>query len=53
VSYGGDTTKLFDEDLPAYWEARGWTTDKGIPTAETLRALGIDDVAEAIAVQHR
>ena len=40
------TDKIFNEDLPAYWEARGWTTDKGIPTVETLKELGIDDIAE-------
>jgi aldehyde:ferredoxin oxidoreductase len=46
VSYEGNPDKIFNEDLPAYWEARGWTTDKGIPTVETLKELGIDDIAE-------
>jgi aldehyde:ferredoxin oxidoreductase len=45
VAYEGDPNKLFDEALPAYWETRGWTKDKGIPTLETLKALGIDDIA--------
>jgi len=45
LAYDGNTSKLFDEDLPAYWETRGWTTDKGIPTMDTLKALGIDDIA--------
>jgi aldehyde:ferredoxin oxidoreductase len=49
VAYEGDSTKLFNENLPAYWEARGWTKDKGIPTVETLKELGIDDVAEDYA----
>ena len=53
VAYEGKPEKLFDEALPAYWKARGWTEDKGIPTAETLKELGIDDIAEAIAAQHR
>ncbi len=53
VAYDGDPSKLFDEALPAYWKARGWTEDKGIPTAETLEELGIADIAEAIAAQHR
>jgi aldehyde:ferredoxin oxidoreductase len=52
VAYEGDPAKLFDEALPAYWKARGWTEDKGIPTLETLRELGITDVAEEIAKQH-
>jgi aldehyde:ferredoxin oxidoreductase len=34
VAYGGDRNKLFNENLPAYWKARGWTEDKGIPTLE-------------------
>ncbi|HID87963.1 MAG TPA: hypothetical protein EYP55_11410 [Anaerolineae bacterium] len=53
VAYEGDPSKLFDEALPAYWKERGWTEDKGIPTAETLKELGIDDIAEPIAAQHR
>jgi aldehyde:ferredoxin oxidoreductase len=53
VAWEGDFQKLLDEGLPAYWEARGWTQDKGIPTAETLEDLGIEDIAEDIAAQHR
>jgi aldehyde:ferredoxin oxidoreductase len=49
----GGLELALNEYLPAYWKARGWTEDKGIPTAETLQALGIDDIAEAIAAQHR
>lgn len=52
VAYGGDRDKLFNEDLPAYWKARGWTEDKGIPTLETLKALGIDDIAADVANKH-
>jgi aldehyde:ferredoxin oxidoreductase len=52
VAYDGNPDKLFNEDLPAYWKLRGWTEDKGIPTLETLQALGIDDIAGDIAKQH-
>ncbi len=52
VSYEGNMAKLFDEDLPAYWAARGWTEDKGVPTVETLKELGIDEIAEEYAKQH-
>lgn len=51
VAYEGNIDRLFNEALPAYWEARGWTTDKGIPTVETLKALGIDDIAEEYVKQ--
>ncbi len=53
VAWGGDFQKLLDEGLPAYWKERGWTEDKGIPTAEALEELGIDDIAEDIAAQLR
>jgi len=52
VAYEGDQSKLFNEALPAYWKTRGWTEDKGIPTLETLKELGIDDIAGDIAQQH-
>ncbi|HSB66210.1 MAG TPA: aldehyde ferredoxin oxidoreductase C-terminal domain-containing protein [Anaerolineales bacterium] len=52
VAYEGNPAKLFDTDLPAYWKERGWTEDKGIPTLDTLKALGIDDIAGDIAKQH-
>jgi aldehyde:ferredoxin oxidoreductase len=52
VAYEGDTSKLYDEDLPAYWATRGWTEDKGVPTEETLKNLGIDDVALEVARKH-
>ena len=52
VAYDGNSDKLFNEDLPAYWKLRGWTEDKGIPTLETLKSLGIDDIAGDIAKQH-
>lgn len=52
VAYGGNPDKLFNEDLPAYWKLRGWTEDKGIPTLETLKSLGIDDVAGDVAAKH-
>ena len=52
AAYEGNRDKLFNEALPAYWKVRGWTEDKGIPTLETLKALGIDDIAGPIATQH-
>jgi aldehyde:ferredoxin oxidoreductase len=52
VAYEGNPDKLFNEALPAYWKARGWTEDKGVPTLETLKKLGIDDIAGDIAKQH-
>ena len=52
VAYEGNPDKLFNEDLPAYWKARGWTEDKGIPTLDTLKKLGIADIAQDIAKQH-
>jgi len=52
VAYEGNPDKLFDEALPAYWKERGWTEDKGIPTLETLKSLGIDDVAADVASEH-
>jgi aldehyde:ferredoxin oxidoreductase len=54
VSYpDGGLELALNEYLPQYWKARGWTEDKGIPTAETLQALGIDDIAEEIAAKYR
>ena len=52
VAYEGKPDVLFNEALPAYWKERGWTEDKGIPTQETLKKLGIDDVAGDVAAQH-
>ncbi len=52
VAYEGNPAKMFDEDLPAYWKVRGWTEDKGIPTLDTLKELGIDDIAVEYAEQH-
>ncbi len=52
AAYGGDRSKLLNEALPAYWKARGWTEDKGIPTMDTLKALEIDDIVGDIAQQH-
>ncbi|HSM23343.1 MAG TPA: aldehyde ferredoxin oxidoreductase C-terminal domain-containing protein [Anaerolineaceae bacterium] len=52
VAYEGNPDKLFNEDLPAYWAVRGWTEDKGIPTLDTLKSLGIDDVAGDVAAEH-
>jgi aldehyde:ferredoxin oxidoreductase len=52
VAYDGDSSTLFDVNLPAYWKERGWTEDKGVPTQQTLKDLGIDDIAGDIASQH-
>ena len=52
-AFDGDPSKLFDEVLPEYWKKRGWTEDKGIPTAEKLKELEIDDIAEEIAAKIR
>jgi aldehyde:ferredoxin oxidoreductase len=52
VAYEGNTSQLYDVNLPAYWKERGWTEDKGIPTLDTLKDLGIDDIAADIAEQH-
>jgi aldehyde:ferredoxin oxidoreductase len=52
VAYDGDPSKLFDEALPEYWKLRGWTEDQGIPTLDTLKKLGIDDIAEEIAKKY-
>jgi aldehyde:ferredoxin oxidoreductase len=38
------THEAFDRMLDEYYAARGWTRD-GVPTAETLRRLGIEDAA--------
>ena len=52
VAYEGKPDVLFNEALPAYWKERGWTEDKGVPTLDTLKKLGIDDVAADVAKQH-
>ena len=52
VAYEGNPDTLFNESLPAYWKERGWTEDKGIPTLDTLKNLGIDDLAGDVAAQH-
>jgi len=52
IAYEGNADNLYDVALPAYWKERGWTEDKGIPTLETLKSLGIDDIAGDIASQH-
>jgi aldehyde:ferredoxin oxidoreductase len=53
VAYDGNKDKLMNEALPAYWKARGWTEDKGVPLADTLKQLGIDDIAESYAAKLR
>ncbi len=53
VAYGGDVDKVFNQLLPQYWKKRGYTEDKGIPTADKLKELGIDDIAEGIAARLR
>jgi aldehyde:ferredoxin oxidoreductase len=53
VATSGTPDKLFNVELPAYWKARGWSEDKGVPTAAKLKELGIDDIAEALAAKLR
>lgn len=53
LAYDGDKNKLFNQALPAYWKTRGWSEDKGVPLAETLKQLGIDDIAEPWAAKLR
>jgi aldehyde:ferredoxin oxidoreductase len=53
VAASGTPDKLFNEELPAYWKTRGWSEDKGVPTAAKLKELGIDDIAEALAAKLR
>jgi aldehyde:ferredoxin oxidoreductase len=53
VASSGTPDKLFNEELPAYWKTRGWTEDKGVPTADTLKSLGIDNIAEDLAAKLR
>jgi len=37
------STVALDEMLDEYYEARGWDVATGVPTASTLRRLGLDD----------
>jgi aldehyde:ferredoxin oxidoreductase len=53
VAASGTPDKLFNEELPTYWKTRGWSQDKGVPNADTLKTLGIDDIAEALAAKLR
>lgn len=53
LAYDGNKDKLMNEALPAYWKVRGWSEDKGVPLAETLKTLGIDDIAEQYASKLR
>jgi aldehyde:ferredoxin oxidoreductase len=46
-----DKDKLYNEKLPEYWAARGWTTSTGIPTAAKLDELGISDVCGSEAAE--
>jgi aldehyde:ferredoxin oxidoreductase len=52
-AFAGDPGALFDKALPLYWEKRGWSRDKGIPSPEKLRELGISNVAEKVAAALR
>ncbi len=36
---------VFERELEAYYRKRGWDVETGLPTAETLRRLKLDDVA--------
>lgn len=37
--------EIFSRELDAYYRKRGWDVETGLPTAETLRRLKLDDVA--------
>ncbi len=53
AAFEGDPSKLFDQALPEYWKTRGWSEDKGIPSPQKLKELGIADIAEKVAVKLR
>jgi aldehyde:ferredoxin oxidoreductase len=46
-----DWDKTYNEKLPAYYFARGYTTDTGIPTDAKLDELGIKDVVGSYATE--
>ncbi len=37
--------EVFEKELDAYYKKRGWDVASGLPTAETLRRLNLEDVA--------
>ena len=41
----------FEEMKSQYYTLRGWDPQTGVPTQETLRDLGLDDVADALNVK--
>ncbi len=43
------STVALDEMLDEYYEARGWDVATGVPTASTLRGLGLDEWARRLA----
>lgn len=43
------TSADLEEILDEYYEERGWDVKKGIPTAEKLRDLGLEDFANALS----
>ncbi len=53
AAYEGDSSALFDEALPEYWNKRSWSEDKGVPTQSKLESLGLTEIAEDIASQLR
>jgi aldehyde:ferredoxin oxidoreductase len=44
-------TPPFKEMLLAYYDERGWDSDTGIPTANKLRKLGLDDLSTELSLQ--
>jgi aldehyde:ferredoxin oxidoreductase len=46
-----DYSPPFDEMLLAYYKDRGWDSDTGIPTANKLRGLSLDDMPEKVSLQ--
>lgn len=40
--------ETFDETLTRYYRLRGWDPETGVPTEETLKRLGLDEIASDI-----
>ena len=41
----------FEQMLLAYYDERGWDSDTGIPAANKLRELGLDDLSRELSLQ--
>ena len=47
-NYASLSPQIFDGMLDEYYQANGWDVETSIPRADTLHALGLGDVAEAL-----